>query len=989
MKKIQNAQGIFAACKPRKEVLEGELDDAIFAADFGHLIAGTAPKVYNDAATFIRNTEPTPDLKAICATVFRALAEKKEGGQLLRLSTGFGGGKTHTLMALWHLANNIGNLSFGTDLLPAAGRPKEIKVIAIDGGKAGIPVFATHGKTTVRSLQGEIFWQMGEGAALKTLGAADHHEACPEEKMIEKILGRGPLLILLDELVIYMASLSPQGQGNLMSFLGKLISVVTHRPQTVLVITDPGQQTSYADITAELASKLPATALKMDDILGRKMTDFDPIGKQAAKVIARRLFEKIDATAAAKTSDDYHNLYSRVREAHPELLPAEAASADYAHSIAQCYPFHPRLIKTVKDHLGPLPEFQRSRGVLRLFARIVRDIWDRETPLDLITAGDINWGSSSIRADLLQRLRREQFVSAVDADVEGHALELDDAVAGGLHYRAASALLLESLPRTDSSGLDGPELTLAVLRTEDAGNEPAEALDRLVGHCWHTYPTSGGQKWQFRFEPNVIKQIEQRAATVELQDAKERVSSEVQGYFKGLTFSLASWPDRPKDVRELKDLQLALCVDVATAEQVCAHTDTTDPAAPIPRRYRNAIVAIAPAPAMFDSAVERARRLIAAEQIDEGSKHGESRALVRDQLLRIMPNLQREFGIQARRAFDTVVRGDGVVGRLEEKHQVPDDEILAKPRGQSCLQTFLEDKEMIYSTKKVLDPERFMKNALPGTTPIPDQPQVYRLSDVHERLLGAPNLRLIPNDNVVRQIIIGAVLKGKVVVRLADGTTYDADGAVVGPPDARHRVESMIDKSATLQLTSDNLLAVAGSEAASEWLAVTSTTKKKEKKKKKGEEEEQEDEKKQAEPLERQATGWGEILEGIEKYPLVARLTLTAGTPAVAETLASVVQPFGADRIELTLVMNGSLKSGGQAGLSVEKVKINAPFKPLELARTLFNAMEAGMLYEAVVELHFKEPGREGLLDALRAAEENADDEIKVSALLRRPGGTS
>jgi hypothetical protein len=160
MEATKATKGVLKTCKPRKEVLEGELDDAIFAADFGQLIDGSGPKVYKDAQTFFRNTEPTPDLKAVCATVFRALADKKETGQLIRLSTGFGGGKTHTLMALWHLANNISNLSLGTELLAAAGRPKQVKVVPVDAAKAGIPIFGSHGKVKVQSLQGEIFWHL-------------------------------------------------------------------------------------------------------------------------------------------------------------------------------------------------------------------------------------------------------------------------------------------------------------------------------------------------------------------------------------------------------------------------------------------------------------------------------------------------------------------------------------------------------------------------------------------------------------------------------------------------------------------------------------------------------------------------------------------------------------------------------------------------------------------------------------------------------------
>src|SRR3990172_13319109 len=130
--------GVLTGSKPRRDVLEGDLEDAIFAADFGDLIVEDArtPKVYADPRTFFENTHPAQDLKTIVQAVFRRLAKAEEGGATIRLSTGFGGGKTHTLMALWHLARHVGNHSFGTELLPAAGRPKEVTVVAVDGSKA-------------------------------------------------------------------------------------------------------------------------------------------------------------------------------------------------------------------------------------------------------------------------------------------------------------------------------------------------------------------------------------------------------------------------------------------------------------------------------------------------------------------------------------------------------------------------------------------------------------------------------------------------------------------------------------------------------------------------------------------------------------------------------------------------------------------------------------------------------------------------------------
>jgi hypothetical protein len=787
------------------------------------------------------------------------------------------------------------------------------------------------------------------------------------------LLGQGSLLILLDELVVYMAGLSATGQGNFMSFLGKLISAISKRKQAVLVITDPGQQAAYAGISAQLAAATTAASVKLEDILGRKMTDFDPVGKQAARVIARRLFDRIDPKAVARTSADYHQLYERVREAHADLLPSFAVSADYARRIEECYPFHPRLIDTAKERLGPLPEFQRSRGVLRLFARIIREVWKNKRDLELITAGDINWGSQDIRGDLLQRLRKEQFEAAVNADIEGHAFELDDRTPGGIHYRVASALLLESLPRTEHSGLDSADLTLAILRTAESGEEPSQAFDRLVGACWHTYPLADHKGWQFRFEPNVIKQIEQRAAIVDPAEARDRVFSEAQSFFAGPLFSLASWPDTARDVQERRDLQLALCATLEIAAEVCAFADKTDPAVPKSRRFRNSIVAVAPNPEAFANALERAKRLIAADQIEKDARHGDSAALVRDQLNRVKHSLIREFKIQTCRAFDTVVRADGTAGRIEEKYQVSDEEILSKPQGQKCLRAFLEDKELIYKAGQALDPDRFLKNILNSTTPIPDQPDVYRLSDVHERFLSAPGIRLVPDASIVKQTILRAVEQGKVVVCTAEGSAYDKSGAVNGPAGQRRRIEG---ETASISLRQEELITRADSAAAEEWLKVGAA-------KMPGGDAGFPDVQKKpgfvAEAATIIATNWPDIIKHSETRPLLI-LTLDASTPTVADSLASIAQPLGADQLTLDVTISGDLKSGGTASFEVRGVKLNSPVKPLGSARTLFNAMHQGLAYGAQLRLQFKDPGRAGLKSQFEAAAERGCDDLIPSA---------
>ena len=168
-----------------------------------------------------------------------------------------------------------------------------------------------------------------------------------------------------------------------------------------------------------------------------------------------------------------------------------------------------------------------------------------------------------------------------------------------------------------NSGLEPADLTLAVLLPDEAGNEPAEALDRLSGTCWHLYPMSAtANGWQFRYEPNILKQIEQRMAQVPREDALDRLRTEVQKSFQGGFAKLLPWPPNAKAVQDRPELQLALCDSEAIAKSVIAYDDET-PGSESLRTYRNAIMAIAPDAAGLEKSIQRMQRLMAAEYIED------------------------------------------------------------------------------------------------------------------------------------------------------------------------------------------------------------------------------------------------------------------------------------------------------------------------------------------------------------------------------------
>jgi hypothetical protein len=782
-----------------------------------------------------------------------------------------------------------------------------------------------------------------------------------------------------------MAKLSERGQGNLLGFLNLLAGVVSGRPQTVLVVTDPGSQAVYSKQSDRVARELDAHAKNLEEIFGRKMTSIDPIGDESARVIVRRLFGTIDRSVAQKTAQAYSDLYQRVVATDSRVLPTGGASPPtspaFKKALEEGYPFHPRLLKTAEERLGAMDSFQRSRGVLRLFARIIRDVWNHKTACDLISAGEVNWSDKDIRSDLLDRLRRDRFSAAIKADIEGHATDLLDGGKRGIHTRAASALLLESLDTANSSsGFDAPEITLAILRPEDAGPEPGEALDRLIGVSWHTYPRPGGSGVQFRYEPNITRQIDEMRTKIGADDAAIRIRAEVQQYFGGSIFKLSAWPASANQVAESADLQLALCTDEKRALSVVTYSDDRDPFAPIPRGFKNALLAIAPSDAKWTTAIEKTQRLIAAEKIKKEHGTGAAGKQVLEQIERIEPDLRKQFFLHSYRAFDLVLLAGRNVLQLEEQYMVPEAQVLQKPSGQAGLRRFLEEKKLLHKSSDAIDADLFTTKVLSGATPVAGQPDVYTGKAVHERILSAPGLRLIPDADVIRLTVLKAVEAGKLVVRFADDRSFDHQGCVEGVSGHRRRVSNLL--SATFPLDDTVQVSLSGSASAVGWLA--------------------EDKPEPASgggatppfgsggttpppPLPSSVTGtsWTAILAYAKTRPLL-KLELRAPTPAVAATLATLAQPLGADALTVSVTLNGDAKDGGSVNFAANDLKLNHPTKPLQIAQTLFNSLTEGCAYEAMLTLVFK-GGRTGLFAALENLQQSAPTEMKPIGLFDKP----
>jgi len=948
-------------CTLRPEVLQGDLEDAIFGADFGQVLKGAAPPVYQDPVTFFANTYPATALRKLVGVVFERLASPTEAGAVIRLSTGYGGGKTHTLISLWHLARNLGSLALGTELLPAAGRPSKVAVAGFDGDKTGSEVVARHGNVITHSLWGELAFQLGGRAGYTQMQEVDDPGTVPDADLIAAMLGADkPTLILLDELVLYMAKLTPQRSQALVMFINALISTVRGRKRTVLLITDPGDQAATRREAATLEEHLRNLdeIAGLNDVLGRKMSDFDPIGGESAQVIVRRLFSNVDRAAADQASAEYYQAYQRIVREYPDALPAHAAGREYAERILTCYPFHPRLLDTARDRLGVIQDFQKSRGVLRLFARILRYVWESDATLPLICAGDLDWGSERIQADLLARLNKDSFKAAVDADILRHARDLDAELSTDIHRRVASALLLESL--APQGAMDVKDLGLATLRPSDVGNEPREAIDRLLSVCWHTYRTTTGDKYQFRDAPNANKIIEETVEQIPMADARAGVLTLAQDYFRGGPFDLVAYPSSASAVPDSARLKLVLTDSETAARAVCDYLDD-DPGALRPRPFRNAILAVAPTTEALTQAAQAWRRAEAAAKVVHD--HRDNRELVRQVKETIMPTLTRRAKLAAYRAFTRVVFQGRPAVSLEEKYLVNEENVLANPRGQEKLKAFLDDARLIFGPSEAVDVDLLIERVFPAAAPSVAHPGAHPASAIHEAALASDRLRLMLDAAPIRNSILRGISDGKLVVRLADGKCYDAQGCVTGPPDDRRRVP---ERLSTFTLSDEVLVAPTSAPCVSDWLAVVP---------------------REPLPPEPQPTvvsptsvsGWDAVLEEAARRPLL-RATLTARSLEPARRLVALAQPLAAQRTTLSITAAGTLPEGGQVNFGVNEAKVGSALRPLDLAERITRGVQQVEEFTASLELDFGKQGLSGAQARLAQAREQGAEGVEIAA---------
>ncbi len=557
---------IFASCTPREEVQSGELREDLFAARLHDVMEGSADPIYQDPKRFFANTYPTSGLERLLREALgRLTGAEPSNAPIIRLETSFGGGKTHNLIALYHLAASGAALGKAVEHIVAPhflpGQPVEA-IAGVVGTDLDVANGINHGAITTYTPWGEIAYQLKGNAGYSLLEESDQTRVAPGTQVWERMLGEEPALIMLDELARYLRTArgfedeTRVGETSLaqqtVAFLMSLMEFAASRSNVVLVYTLTEASDAFGEetetINRELEEARSASARQEQGIIPAKDTEI-------ASIVTHRLFHTTDRDAAEEVASQYVDCYRQIADAG---LPVKATRAEYGEEIQRSYPFHPELLTTLTRKTATIPNFQRTRGALRLLASAVRKLW-QEQPEEtyLIHPHHMDLRVERIAHDLTSRLERPRYRAVIEADIynaseasRAHAAEIDEAFtsSGRPPYatRVATTIFLNSLTHEIASGIEEDALRLSVVQP---GDDPAlikRAIDELENVGW--FLEYDGRRYRFKTEPALNKIIEDEVMSLGRVRAKKLLNDVIEEIWPSGILQVVHFPQEAAEV---------------------------------------------------------------------------------------------------------------------------------------------------------------------------------------------------------------------------------------------------------------------------------------------------------------------------------------------------------------------------------------------------------------------------------------------------------
>lgn len=513
---------------PHSDVLEGTFQQAEFAADITAVRTGTASTEYQNPVAFFQRTFITEGMRLLLTSVAKRL-NGQGGDPVIQLQTAFGGGKTHTMLAVYHLATRscpLKDLVGIPALLDQAGlmdMPRA-RIAVLDGMSIAPGQPWRRGKQTVQTLWGELAWQIGEDEALEMVKEADQNGTSPGKEVLKALLQKfAPCVVLIDELVAYIRQFSEDKKlsggtyDSNLTFLQALTEAAKLVPNAIILASLPESE-------VEAGSNRGVAALKaLEKTFGRVQALWKPVATQEAfEIVRRRLFEPLHDT---KGRDAVCRAYADTYIAEGSKLPSETQEARYFERLVQAYPIHPEVFDRLYEDWTTLESFQRTRGVLKLMAKVIYRLWQDQNPDLMIMPGSLPLYDGSARNELTYYLS-PGWDAVLEKDIDGDraettALESKETRFGSINAarRVARTLFLGSAPssvgtKPGNRGIDRARVLLGCLQPFQTPSTYLDALSRLADKLHYLNPSGDKSQDTTRFwfdtRANLRREMEDR-----------------------------------------------------------------------------------------------------------------------------------------------------------------------------------------------------------------------------------------------------------------------------------------------------------------------------------------------------------------------------------------------------------------------------------------------------------------------------------------------
>jgi predicted AAA+ superfamily ATPase len=568
---------------PHEDVATGNFSASEFAADLHMVAHGEGAHEYVDPVEFFRRTYLTEGLQKLLERAVQRLGGDPNAGPITNTQTNFGGGKTHSMLAVWHLFSGTPVDRFPQDvqelvagrLLPAVNRVALVGTHLTPGASS-----TKSDGTTVNTLWGELAWQLGRRDAYELISEADRSATNPGTALRELIASYAPCLILIDEWVAYARQLwgredLPGGTFETQfTFAQSLTEMVKTVPGAMLVISipashDPERDGESGGSGLEVGGPNGQEALqRLQHVVRRIAEPWQPANAQESfEIVRRRLFVEPDAAALADIAAvgrQFRDFYAK----HPGEFPREVIDPAFEDRIRRAYPIHPELFDRLYQDWSTLERFQRTRGVLRLMSSVVHALWSTQDAAPVILPGTVPLDVPTVVSEITQYLP-DAWKPIIDTDVDGSAstpakIDRERSTFGqrAVTRRLARSTFIGAAPtlRSAHRGVERQRMWLGAAIPGDTVGNFGSALDLLAQRA--TYLYAEGSRYWYDTQPSVTRTAADYADG--LRDRPEEVWKEIVDRVRAEQRSRGGFaavhvgPDSTGEIPDSEDVRLVV-----------------------------------------------------------------------------------------------------------------------------------------------------------------------------------------------------------------------------------------------------------------------------------------------------------------------------------------------------------------------------------------------------------------------------------------------